>query len=61
MFNTAGMAITMEPLAKRLPGQTLCFQYHFGGIENFSFDNLIRHFAKVSSLHYMICIQIEVI
>ena len=37
----------MEPIARHLPGQVLCFQYHFGKDEHFSLQNLSNYFAKV--------------
>ncbi|XP_065209086.1 fatty acid synthase-like [Planococcus citri] len=40
-----GLAMTMEPLAKKLPGQKLCFQYYFGEVAGFSYKKLPDYFA----------------
>ncbi|XP_065209085.1 fatty acid synthase-like [Planococcus citri] len=40
-----GLAMTMEPLAKKLPGQKLCFQYYFGEVAGFSYAKLPDYFA----------------
>ncbi|XP_065209089.1 fatty acid synthase-like [Planococcus citri] len=41
-----GLAIGMESLAKNLPGQVLCFQYHFGEVVNYSIEQTLDYFAK---------------
>ncbi|XP_065209087.1 fatty acid synthase-like [Planococcus citri] len=40
-----GLAMTMEPLAKQLPGQKLCFQYYFGEVADFPLTKLPDYFA----------------
>ncbi|XP_065216159.1 fatty acid synthase-like isoform X2 [Planococcus citri] len=40
-----GLALTMEPLAKNLPVQVLCFQYHFVDTKNFIHE-LSNHFSS---------------
>ncbi|XP_065209088.1 fatty acid synthase-like [Planococcus citri] len=40
-----GLAMTMEPLAKKLPGQKLCFQYYFGEVADFPLTKLPDYFA----------------
>ncbi|XP_065215656.1 fatty acid synthase-like [Planococcus citri] len=41
-----GLAVTMQSLAKNLPGQVLCFQYYFAEVADFSVAELRDHFAK---------------
>ncbi|XP_065210550.1 fatty acid synthase-like [Planococcus citri] len=49
-----GMVISMESLAKCLPGQTLCFQYHFGSekMGDFSITKLVDYFADYILKNY---------
>ncbi|XP_065217199.1 fatty acid synthase-like [Planococcus citri] len=41
-----GLAVSMQSLAKTLPGQVLCFQYHFGEVADFTLNELRDYFAK---------------
>ncbi|XP_065217068.1 fatty acid synthase-like [Planococcus citri] len=45
-----GLAVTMQSLAKNLPGQVICFQYYFGEVADYTFEELRDYFAKKISI-----------